>query len=81
MRGFVLGQWIASRFAKELRTLDPTKFHGLFITSKGVCLDGAYGWSSMVEILNAIGYDLRADKRDRNGNLVAFTVRNKNNKI
>lgn len=74
MRGTVLGIWMEKTFQEQLKSLNPADFYGMFKNEKGVHLDGGCGWESMRAILEAIGYQIRNTKLDKNGNLVCFLV-------
>lgn len=62
MRGTVLGSWITREFKEELLQWPKEKVedhYGLFIREGKVWCNGACGESSMLNIMNTLGYDYK----------------------
>lgn len=80
MEGTVLGDYIANKFQKELKSMGNIKdYYGTTVSKDGmnVYIDGACGWDSVKRIIDALGLELTRLSYKTNGDNKFYLLDNK----
>lgn len=77
MVGTCLAQWLVEYYQDELKAAEITNLYGVREWQGKITVDGACGVSSVIRIINAIGFDVQEVYNKKKGGIDSFIITNK----